>query len=98
MSPSNEDLAESGYYASESMIRESPKRDSVNVPLRYLTRSRSPESKASAENSMKRHWSLSEMNSNAESIDEIMIESSDDETANQMRVDSGKSRPDHQNR
>jgi len=74
LSPSNEDLAESGYYASESIIRESPKREiASNVPIRYLTRSRSPKEKGSRERSLRRHWSLSAYNSQSESIEEVTL-------------------------
>ena len=95
LSPSNEDLAESGYYASESMTRESPKREiSTNVPFRYLTRSRSPKEKDSGGRPIRRHWSLSEYNSQTESIDELTLHSSTDEEAH--FGDGRKSRTDGQ--
>lgn len=96
LSPSNEDLAESGYYASETMIRESPKREiSGNVPFRYLTRSRSPREKEMDGSRTKRHWSLSEYNTHSESIDELTLHSSNEDEEEHFVKDL-KTRPDQQ--
>ena len=47
------------------------------MPLRYLTRSRSPGAKDPAQTLLRRHWSLSELEANTESIDEVTLHSSD---------------------
>ena len=75
---STEDLGESGYYASESMIRESPKKANSSALHRYLTRSRSPGATDEVDATQKRHWSLSEMELPLESAEEITIHSSDE--------------------
>eukprot|EP00794_Sanderia_malayensis_P016133 gene16133-17759_t len=76
----SEELAESGYYASESLIRESPTRDhsSTNVPHQYLTRSRSPDMKHPGMFAQKRHWSLREFDQPMESTEELIVYSSEE--------------------
>eukprot|EP00794_Sanderia_malayensis_P016117 gene16117-17742_t len=76
----SEELAESGYYASESLIRESPTRDhsSTNVPHQYLARSRSPDMKHPGMFAQKRHWSLREFDQPVESTEELIVYSSEE--------------------